>query len=79
MLLDEPLDGAGKRLSGLLRTLVSEELGLSEENFPNPWRSMLSATVSTAIGGFIPMVARVAPLARFAAAACFRPLHAKRK
>ena len=39
-----------------LRTLVSEELGLSEENFPNPWRSTLSATVSTAIGGFIPIV-----------------------
>lgn len=39
-----------------LRTLVSEELGLSEENFPNPWRSMLSATVSTAIGGFIPII-----------------------
>lgn len=39
-----------------LRTLVSEELGLSEENFPNPWRSMLSATVSTAVGGFIPII-----------------------
>ena len=39
-----------------LRTLVSEELGLSEENFPNPWRSTLSATVSTAIGGFIPII-----------------------
>jgi predicted membrane protein (TIGR00267 family) len=39
-----------------LRTLVHEELGLSEENFPNPLRSTLSATVSTAIGGFIPIV-----------------------
>jgi VIT1/CCC1 family predicted Fe2+/Mn2+ transporter/rubrerythrin len=39
-----------------LRTLVQEELGLSEENFPNPWRSTLSATVSTAIGGFIPVI-----------------------
>jgi predicted membrane protein (TIGR00267 family) len=39
-----------------LRTLVHEELGLSEEHFPNPWRSMISATVSTAIGGFIPVI-----------------------
>src|SRR5713101_1947904 len=39
-----------------LRTLVHEELGLSEETFPNPWRSMVSASVSTAIGGFIPII-----------------------
>jgi VIT1/CCC1 family predicted Fe2+/Mn2+ transporter/rubrerythrin len=39
-----------------LRTLVHEELGLSEETFPTPWRSTLSATVSTAIGGFIPII-----------------------
>ncbi len=39
-----------------LRTLVHEELGLSEENFPNPFRSTVSATVSTAIGGFIPII-----------------------
>jgi vacuolar iron transporter family protein len=39
-----------------LRTLVHEELGLSEETFPNPWRSTLSASVSTAIGGFIPII-----------------------
>ena len=39
-----------------LRTLVHEELGLSEETFPNPWRSTVSATISTAIGGFIPIV-----------------------
>jgi VIT1/CCC1 family predicted Fe2+/Mn2+ transporter/rubrerythrin len=39
-----------------LRTLVHEELGLSEETFPNPWRSTISASVSTAIGGFIPIV-----------------------
>jgi vacuolar iron transporter family protein len=39
-----------------LRALVQEELGLSEESFPNPWRSTLSATVSTAIGGFIPII-----------------------
>jgi vacuolar iron transporter family protein len=39
-----------------LRTLVQEELGLSEETFPNPWRSTLSASLSTAIGGFIPII-----------------------
>jgi vacuolar iron transporter family protein len=39
-----------------LRTLVQEELGLSEETFPNPWRSTLSASVSTAIGGFVPII-----------------------
>jgi vacuolar iron transporter family protein len=39
-----------------LRTMVHEELGLSEETFPNPLKSTLSATVSTAIGGFIPII-----------------------
>jgi VIT1/CCC1 family predicted Fe2+/Mn2+ transporter/rubrerythrin len=39
-----------------LRTLVHEELGLSADTFPNPWRSMISASVSTAIGGFIPII-----------------------
>jgi VIT1/CCC1 family predicted Fe2+/Mn2+ transporter/rubrerythrin len=39
-----------------LRTLVHEELGLSEETFPNPLRATLSATISTAIGGFIPII-----------------------
>src|SRR5207244_11232746 len=39
-----------------LRTLVHEELGLSEESFPNPLRSTVSAAVSTAIGGSIPFI-----------------------
>src|SRR6476469_6325502 len=39
-----------------LRTLVHEELGLSEENFPNPLRSTVSASLSTALGGFIPII-----------------------
>ncbi|MGE5244448.1 MAG: VIT1/CCC1 transporter family protein [Betaproteobacteria bacterium] len=39
-----------------LRTLVHEELGLSEETFPNPLKSTVSAAVSTAVGGFIPII-----------------------
>src|SRR2546428_1550047 len=39
-----------------LRTLVHEELGLLEETFPNPLRSTVSASISTAIGGFIPII-----------------------
>ena len=39
-----------------LRTLVHEELGLSEETFPNPLRSTISAAASTAVGGFIPII-----------------------
>jgi vacuolar iron transporter family protein len=40
----------------LLRTLVHEELGLSEETFPNPIRSSASAAISTSVGGFIPII-----------------------
>lgn len=39
-----------------LQTLASEELGLSEQTFPNPWIEALSATISTAFGAFIPIV-----------------------
>ncbi len=39
-----------------LRTLTSEELGLSEQTFPNPWREAISATISTALGAFIPII-----------------------
>src|SRR6266496_1592799 len=39
-----------------LRTLVHEQLGLDEATFPNPWRSTVSASVSTAVGGFIPII-----------------------
>jgi vacuolar iron transporter family protein len=40
----------------LLATLAHEELGLSERSFPNPWRSAVSATISTASGAFIPVL-----------------------
>ena len=39
-----------------LKTLANEELGLSEQSFPNPWVAAISATLSTAVGAFIPIV-----------------------
>jgi len=39
-----------------LRTLVSEELGLSEKTFPNPWTAAISAMLSTGVGAFIPII-----------------------
>jgi VIT1/CCC1 family predicted Fe2+/Mn2+ transporter/rubrerythrin len=39
-----------------LKALVQEELGLSEETAPNPLRSTISATLSTAVGGIIPVI-----------------------
>jgi len=39
-----------------LKTLGSEELGLSEQSFPNPWIEALSAMLSTALGAFIPII-----------------------
>ncbi len=40
----------------MLKTLAHEELGLSEQAFPNPWRSALSATAATAVGATIPVL-----------------------
>ena len=40
----------------MLRTMAAEELGLAEENFPNPFRSALASSISTALGAFIPIV-----------------------
>jgi len=55
-----------------LKTLVQEELGLSETTFPNPWKACLSATASTAVGGIIPVlpffVTRGTPAVLWAAA-----------
>ena len=39
-----------------LQTMVREELGISEERFPNPWLSALVACVSTAVGAFLPII-----------------------
>jgi VIT1/CCC1 family predicted Fe2+/Mn2+ transporter/rubrerythrin len=40
----------------MLKTLAHEELGLSEQAFPNPWRSAASATVATALGAAVPVL-----------------------
>ncbi len=39
-----------------LKTMVQEELGMSEEQFPNPWRSALSGSASTAVGAIVPVI-----------------------
>lgn len=45
-----------ERPEQLLKSLAAEELGLSADTFPNPWREGLSAGAFTAIGAFIPIV-----------------------
>ncbi len=45
-----------ERPEQMLKTLAAEELGLSSETFPNPWREGLSAGIATAIGAFIPVI-----------------------
>jgi VIT1/CCC1 family predicted Fe2+/Mn2+ transporter len=40
----------------MLKTLAHEELGLSEATFPNPMRAAVSASISTALGAFIPVL-----------------------
>jgi VIT1/CCC1 family predicted Fe2+/Mn2+ transporter/rubrerythrin len=39
-----------------LKTLAHEELGLSEQTFPHPWKSAWSATISTALGAAVPVI-----------------------
>jgi VIT1/CCC1 family predicted Fe2+/Mn2+ transporter/rubrerythrin len=39
-----------------LKALGIEELGFSEQTYPNPWTSAISATLSTAAGAFIPIL-----------------------
>ena len=40
----------------MVRAMAQSELGLSEQSFPNPWKSSASAAISTAVGAFIPIV-----------------------
>ena len=39
-----------------LRTLTSEELGFNDQALSNPWREAVSASLSTAVGAFIPII-----------------------
>jgi VIT1/CCC1 family predicted Fe2+/Mn2+ transporter/rubrerythrin len=39
-----------------LRTLTSEELGFTEQILANPWVEAVSASISTAVGAFIPII-----------------------
>ncbi len=45
-----------KQPDQMLKALAHEELGLSEQTFPNPWKSAVSATISTAIGAAVPII-----------------------
>ena len=40
----------------LVQAMAQSELGLSEHRFPSPWKSAASASLSTAVGAFIPIV-----------------------
>ncbi|MBV9007671.1 MAG: VIT1/CCC1 transporter family protein [Verrucomicrobia bacterium] len=40
----------------LVQAMAQSELGLSEHRFPNPWKSAASASLSTAIGAFVPII-----------------------
>ena len=40
----------------MLKALAHEELGLSEQAFPTPWKSAVSAMVSTAVGAVVPVL-----------------------
>ena len=40
----------------MLKTMAQSELGLTAERMPNPWVSAGSASISTAIGAFIPVI-----------------------
>ncbi|HLW01449.1 MAG TPA: VIT1/CCC1 transporter family protein [Ktedonobacterales bacterium] len=45
-----------ERPEQFLSTLAHEELGLSEEAFPNPALEAVSASISTGLGAFIPII-----------------------
>jgi VIT1/CCC1 family predicted Fe2+/Mn2+ transporter/rubrerythrin len=40
----------------MVQAMAQHELGLSEQHFPNHWKSAASAAVSTAVGAFIPII-----------------------
>lgn len=46
----------GENPEQMIKAMAQSELGLSEQNFPNPWKSSFSASLSTAVGAFIPII-----------------------
>jgi VIT1/CCC1 family predicted Fe2+/Mn2+ transporter/rubrerythrin len=40
----------------LIKVMAAEELGISEEHFPNPIKSAFSSSLSTAVGAIIPVI-----------------------
>lgn len=50
------VDRLAQQPEQMLKTLAHEELGLSEQTFPNPWKAAISATISTAIGASVPIL-----------------------
>src|SRR3989449_3843202 len=46
----------GENPDQLVQAMAQSELGLSEQSFPNPWKSSASAAISTAVGAFIPII-----------------------
>jgi VIT1/CCC1 family predicted Fe2+/Mn2+ transporter/rubrerythrin len=49
-------DRLSQKPEQFLSTLAHEELGLSEDSFPNPWVAAVSASISTGLGAFIPII-----------------------
>jgi VIT1/CCC1 family predicted Fe2+/Mn2+ transporter/rubrerythrin len=49
-------DRLSQKPEQFLSTLAHEELGLSEDSFPNPWVAAASASISTGLGAFIPII-----------------------
>jgi VIT1/CCC1 family predicted Fe2+/Mn2+ transporter/rubrerythrin len=50
------VDRLSKEPEHMLKTLAHEELGLSEQSFPHPWKAAASATISTAVGAMVPVL-----------------------
>lgn len=49
-------DRIAKDPEQFLKTMAQEELGLSERHFPNPLKGAVSAAISTAVGGIVPII-----------------------
>ncbi len=54
--VDILVDRLSKNPEDMLSTLAHEELGISHSSAPNPWTSMFSSMISTAIGASVPLI-----------------------